>query len=96
MKPKKPFAGSSKKAVRTKMPPKDDSEIRERLARMEERQVQLYNMVETSLSNFADLSNRVTSLEALKHKALGMIAIIGGLMTLAWELLKESLFNKGS
>jgi len=77
------------------MPPKDDSEIRERLARMEERQVQLYNMVETSLSNFADLSNRVSSLEALKHKALGMIAIIGGLMTLAWELVKESLIRKG-
>jgi hypothetical protein len=77
------------------MPPKDDSEIRERLARMEERQVQLYNMVETSLSNFADLSNRVTSLEALKHKALGMIAIIGGLMTLAWELVKETLLRKG-
>ena len=77
------------------MPPKDDSEIRERLARMEERQVQLYNMVETSLSNFADLSNRVSSLEALKHKALGMIAIIGGLMTLAWELVKETLVRKG-
>ena len=77
------------------MSPKDDSEIRERLARMEERQVQLYNMVETSLSNFADLSNRVTSLEALKHKALGMIAIIGGLMTLAWELVKETLLRKG-
>ena len=77
------------------MPPKDDSDIRERLARMEERQVQLYNMVETSLSNFADLSNRVSSLEALKHKALGMIAIVGGLMTLAWELIKESLFSKG-
>jgi len=77
------------------MPPKDDSEIRERLVRMEERQVQLYNMVETSLSNFADLSNRVSSLEALKHKALGMIAIIGGLMTLAWELIRESLFSKG-
>jgi hypothetical protein len=77
------------------MPPKDDSEIRERLARMEERQVQLYNMVETSLSNFADLSNRVSSLEALKHKALGMIAIIGGIMTLVWELIKETLIPKG-
>jgi hypothetical protein len=77
------------------MPPKDDSEIRERLARMEERQVQLYNMVETSLSNFADLSNRVSSLEALKHKALGMITIVGGLMTLAWELIRETLIRKG-
>ena len=81
--------------VKTKMTTKHDSEIRERLARMEERQVQLYNMVETSLSNFADLSNRVSSLEALKHKALGMIAIVGGLMTLAWELIRETLIRKG-
>ena len=95
MKREKLSVGSLKRVVKTKMPPKDDSEIRERLARMEERQVQLYNMVETSLSNFADLSNRVTSLEALKHKALGMIAIIGGLMTLAWELVRETLIRKG-
>jgi len=74
---------------------KSISEIKERLARMEERQVQLYSMVEQSLSNFAELSNRVTALEALKHKALGMIAVIGGLMTLTWELLKEALFRKG-
>jgi glucokinase len=74
---------------------KSVSEIKERLARMEERQVQLYSMVEQSLSNFAELSNRVTALEALKHKALGMIAVIGGLMTLTWELLKETLFRKG-
>lgn len=95
MKREKQSARSSRAVARTKMSPKDDSEIRERLARMEERQVQLYNMVETSLSNFADLSNRVSSLEALKHKALGMIAIIGGLMTLAWELIKETLIRKG-
>jgi hypothetical protein len=77
------------------MPSKDTLDIKERLARMEERQVQLYSMVEQSLSSFADLSNRVSSLEALKHKALGMIAIIGGFMTLAWELVKETLIRKG-
>jgi hypothetical protein len=95
VKQKKPSVASSKKAVRTKMPSKDTLDIKERLARMEERQVQLYSMVEQSLSSFADLSNRVSSLEALKHKALGMIAIIGGLMTLAWELVKETLIRKG-
>jgi hypothetical protein len=77
------------------MPSKDTLDIKERLARMEERQVQLYSMVEQSLSSFADLSNRVSSLEALKHKALGMIAIIGGLMTLAWEFIKETFIHKG-
>jgi len=69
--------------------------IKERLARMEERQVQLYSMVEKSLSNFADLSNRVSVLEALKHKALGMIAVIGAIMTVSWEVIKEMLVRKG-
>jgi len=95
VKPKKPSEGLSKRIARTNMPSKDTADIKERLARMEERQVQLYTMVEQSLSNFADLSNRVTALEALKHKALGMIAVVGGLMTLTWELLKETLFRKG-
>jgi hypothetical protein len=69
--------------------------IKERLARMEERQVQLCGMVEKSLSNFADLSNRVSVLEALKHKALGMIAVFGAIMTVSWEVIKEMLFRKG-
>ena len=67
----------------------------ERLARMEERQVQLYKMVETSLSNFADLSNKVNSLEALKHKALGLIAIIGLLAGVAWDLVKQAFSFRG-
>lgn len=67
----------------------------ERLARMEERQVQLYKMVETSLSNFAELSNKVNSLEALKHKALGVMAIIGVLAGLAWDLLKQLFPTRG-
>jgi hypothetical protein len=72
-----------------------DITIKERLARMEERQVQLCSMVEKSLSSFADLSNRVSALEALKHKALGMIAVIGAIMTLSWEVIKEILVRKG-
>jgi hypothetical protein len=72
-----------------------DITIKERLARMEERQVQLCSMVEKSLSNFADLSNRVSALEALKHKALGMIAVVGAIMTVSWEVIKEILVRKG-
>jgi len=67
----------------------------ERLARMEERQVQLYKMVETSLSNFAEISNRVNSLEALKNKALGMIALIGVLAGVAWDLVKQAFTSRG-
>lgn len=72
-----------------------DITIKERLARMEERQVQLYSIVEKSMSNFGDLANRVNSLEALKHKALGMIAIIGLGTTMAWEWVKDSFHGKG-
>ena len=72
-----------------------DITIKERLARMEERQVQLYAMVEKSMASFGDLANRVSSLEALKHKALGMIAVIGAIMTVSWEVIKEMLVRKG-
>lgn len=67
----------------------------ERLARMEERQVQLYKMVETSLANHGDLSNRVNGLEALKNKALGMIALIGVLAGVAWDLVKQAFTSRG-
>ena len=72
-----------------------DITIKERLARMEERQVQLYSMVEKSMASFGDLANRVSSLEALKHKALGMIAVVGAIMTVSWEVIKEMLVRKG-
>lgn len=69
--------------------------IKERLARMEERQVTLYNLVEQSLANYGDLANRVSSLEALKHRALGMIAVIGLGTTMIWEWVKDSFNGKG-
>jgi len=72
-----------------------DITIKERLARMEERQVTLYNKVEQSLANYGDLANRVSSLEALKHRALGMIAVIGLGTTMIWEWVKDSFNGKG-
>lgn len=72
-----------------------DITIKERLARMEERQVQLYSMVEKSMASFGDLANRVSSLEALKHRALGMIAVIGLGTTMIWEWVKHSFHGKG-
>ena len=41
----------------------DSSEIKERLARMEERQKNISSMLEMSLSRYADLMNRVNALE---------------------------------
>jgi len=65
--------------------------IEVKLARMEERQVQLYNMVETSLSNYADVVNRVSALEHFRTKALAVAGIIGLICSIAWDMLKNRL-----
>jgi len=60
-----------------------------KLARMEERQVQLYNMVETSLSKYGDVVNRVSALEHFRTKALAIAGIIGLICSMAWDVLKN-------
>jgi hypothetical protein len=72
----------------------DSSEIKERLARMEERQKNISTMLEMSLSRYADLVNRVSSLEVLKHRMLGMIAVAGFLFTIGWEIVKTKFLSK--
>ena len=67
----------------------------ERLARMEERQVTLYHMVERSLASFGDLSNRVTTIESLKTKMLLVAGGIGAIISVAWDLLKSRFTNGG-
>lgn len=64
-------------------------EVRERVLIMEERQRTIMSMLEQSLSRYADLHNRVTSLETLRHKLWGMVAVVGFLFTIVWELLKS-------
>ena len=64
-----------------------------RLARMEERQVQLYEMVERSLSNYADVVNRVSSLEHLRTKALAIAGIAGLVCSIAWDLFRGRFNN---
>jgi len=64
-----------------------------RLARMEERQVQLYKMVETSLSNYADVVNRISSLEHLRTKALAIAGVVGLICSMAWDVIKNRLSN---
>jgi hypothetical protein len=66
-------------------------EVRERVLVMEERQRAIMSMLEQSLSRYADLHNRVTSLETLRHKMWGMVAVIGFLFTIAWELVKSKI-----
>jgi len=60
-----------------------------RLARMEERQVQLYSMVERSLANYADIANKVNALEHLRTKILALSGIIGLICSMAWDVIKN-------
>jgi|APGre2960657404_1045060.scaffolds.fasta_scaffold99268_2 hypothetical protein len=68
-------------------------DLRERLARMEERQLSLYKMVETSLSNYADVVNRISSLEHLRTKALAIAGVVGLICSMAWDVIKNRLSN---
>jgi len=72
----------------------DSGEIKERLARMEERQKNIGAMLEMSLSRYADLVNRVNALEILKHRMLGMVAVYGFLFTIGWEIIKSKFLTK--
>ena len=65
--------------------------IEVKLARMEERQVQLYQMVETSLSNYADVVNRVSALEHLRSKVFASAGVAGLLFSVAWDLVKNRM-----
>ena len=60
-----------------------------RLARMEERQVQLYAMVERSLANYADIANKVNALEHLRTKILALSGVIGLICSMAWDVIKN-------
>ena len=64
-------------------------DVDRRLIRIEERQVTLYKMIETSLSNFGDLANRVTALEHLRTRLLVVAGFIGAGMSLAWDFVKS-------
>ena len=66
-------------------------DVDKRLVRMEERQLTLYRMVETSLSNFGDLANRVTALEHLRTRLLVVAGFIGAGVSFAWDFVKTRL-----
>jgi len=60
-----------------------------RLARMEERQLQLYSMVERSLAFHGDVANRLGALETLKTKVLAVAGVVGLACSMAWDVLKN-------
>jgi hypothetical protein len=69
------------------------SDLRVTLARLEERQIQLFSMVETSLANYADVANRLSALEHLRTKVLAVAGLIGLACSMAWDVLKSRLSN---
>jgi hypothetical protein len=64
-----------------------------RLARMEERQLQLYAMVERSLAFHGDVANRLGALEHLRTKVLAVAGLIGLACSVAWDVLKNRFSN---
>jgi len=68
-------------------------DIRERLARMEQRQIQLHEMITLSMSNFGDLANRTRKLEEDAHglrTKLWLAGLVGGaIFSTAWAVFKR-------
>ena len=69
------------------------SDLRVTLARLEERQIQLFAMVETSPANYADVANRLGALEHLRTKVLAVAGLIGLAGSMAWDVLKNRFSN---
>ena len=69
------------------------SDLRVTLARLEERQIQLFAMVETSLANYADVANRLSALEHLRTKVLAVSGLVGLACSMAWDVLKNRFSN---
>jgi hypothetical protein len=68
-------------------------DVRDRVIRIEERQQGVLEMLQLSLSRYADLHNRVSLLENLRHRIIGMLAVTGIGLTLAWELIKQYIWK---
>ena len=69
------------------------SDLRVTLARLEERQIQLFSMVETSLANYADVANRLGALEHLRTKVLAVSGLVGLACSMAWDVIKNRFSN---
>jgi hypothetical protein len=69
------------------------SDLRVTLARLEERQIQLFSMVETSLANYADVANRLSALEHLRTKVLAVSGLVGLACSMTWDVLKNRFSN---
>jgi hypothetical protein len=71
----------------------DISDIRERIARMEERFSHLGSMMERSLSHYSAINERVSSLEKLKAHFYLAAAIAGTAASMAWQSIKLKIWG---
>ena len=69
------------------------SDLRVTLARIEEREIQLFSMDETSLANYADVANRLSALEHLRTKVLAVAGFVGLACSMAYDVLKNRFSN---
>jgi hypothetical protein len=69
-------------------------DVRDRVIRIEERQQGVIEMVQLSLSRYADLHNRVSSLEITRHRVWGMLAVAGLGFTMLWEVIKQRFIKE--
>jgi hypothetical protein len=77
---------------------KNISDVRERLARLEERIITIQSVLEKSTSELAEWSGRVSgrieSLERLKSYALGFIAFASLALSLTYEWVKIKIWGQ--
>jgi hypothetical protein len=69
------------------------SDLRVTLARLEERQIQLFSVVETSLAKYGDVANRLSALEHLRTKVLAVSGLVGLACSMTWDVLKNRFSN---
>jgi hypothetical protein len=76
---------------------KNISDVRERLARLEERIITIQSVLEKNTSELAEwsskISGRIDSLERLKSYALGFIAFASLALSFAYEWVKAKFWG---
>lgn len=77
---------------------KNISDVRERLARLEERIITIQSVLEKNTSELAEwsakVSSRIESLERLKSYALGFIAFASLALSYAYEWIKIKFWGQ--
>jgi len=68
-------------------------DVGERLARIEERTDHGIKLLETHLSNFAELNRRVSVLEQYKAKLMVVATLVGASCAVLYDYVKSRIFG---